>query len=242
MRSDDTEDGTGRGAHQRSARPGACRLAAGAGGRCSRGGTTGFSGCVPARPMADLGQLRLGLVGFATRAWPRHPRDAVRRPGQSASPRQRRSTNHRQRSVHFTTATGANAKLTNVTYNVAADVVWIATKGPDRGIATVTVDGVAQTARPRMFGPVPLLFRPKAAYLPRVSPHAGRPAATPLFSPAGRARARAALARTPTKLQGRSRRPPDSPVGPSADGPARGSRRAPRPAPGAAPARSRPAR
>ena len=44
-------------------------------------------------------------------------------------------------SVHFTTATGANAKLTNVTYNVTADVVWMATKGPDRGIATVTVEG-----------------------------------------------------------------------------------------------------
>jgi hypothetical protein len=48
-------------------------------------------------------------------------------------------------SVHFTTATGANAKLNNVTYNVTADVVWIGTKGPDRGIATVTVDGVTQT-------------------------------------------------------------------------------------------------
>ena len=47
--------------------------------------------------------------------------------------------------VHFTTAVGANAKLNNVTFNVNSDVVWVSTKGPDRGIATVTVDGVATT-------------------------------------------------------------------------------------------------
>jgi hypothetical protein len=47
--------------------------------------------------------------------------------------------------VHFTTATGANARLNNVTFNVNSDVVWVSTKGPDRGIATVTVDGVATT-------------------------------------------------------------------------------------------------
>jgi len=48
-------------------------------------------------------------------------------------------------SVHFTTATGATAKLNNVTFNVTADVAWVSTRGPDRGIATVTVDGVTQT-------------------------------------------------------------------------------------------------
>ena len=47
--------------------------------------------------------------------------------------------------VHFTTAVGANARLNNVTFNVNSDVVWVSTKGPDRGIATVSVDGVATT-------------------------------------------------------------------------------------------------
>ena len=47
--------------------------------------------------------------------------------------------------VHSTTAIGANAKLNNVVFNVNSDVVWVSTKGPDRGIATVTVDGVATT-------------------------------------------------------------------------------------------------
>jgi hypothetical protein len=48
-------------------------------------------------------------------------------------------------SVHLTTAIGANARLSNVVFNVTADVIWMTTKGPDRGIATVTVDGVAKT-------------------------------------------------------------------------------------------------
>lgn len=48
-------------------------------------------------------------------------------------------------SVHLTTASGASARLNTVTFTVSADVVWVSTRGPDRGIATVTVDGVAQT-------------------------------------------------------------------------------------------------
>jgi hypothetical protein len=55
--------------------------------------------------------------------------------------------------VHFTTAVGANAKLNNVTFNVNSDVVWVSTKGPDRGIATVTVDGVATTVD--LYAPTP---------------------------------------------------------------------------------------
>jgi hypothetical protein len=47
-------------------------------------------------------------------------------------------------SVHFTSARGASAQLNNVTFTVSGNVAWVSTKGPDRGIATVTVDGVAQ--------------------------------------------------------------------------------------------------
>jgi hypothetical protein len=43
--------------------------------------------------------------------------------------------------VHYTTATGANALLQNVTFTVSGDVAWVSTMGPNMGIATVSVDG-----------------------------------------------------------------------------------------------------
>ena len=45
--------------------------------------------------------------------------------------------------VRSSTATGANATLQNVTFNVSGDAAWIAPTGPNMGIATVSVDGGA---------------------------------------------------------------------------------------------------
>src|SRR5439155_866107 len=43
--------------------------------------------------------------------------------------------------VHFSTKPGANATLTSLTWTVTGNGAWVSTLGPDRGIATVSVDG-----------------------------------------------------------------------------------------------------
>ena len=44
-------------------------------------------------------------------------------------------------SVHFATKPGANATLNSLTWTVVGNGAWVSTLGPDRGKATVTVDG-----------------------------------------------------------------------------------------------------
>jgi len=43
--------------------------------------------------------------------------------------------------VHFSTNPGANATLDSLTWTVTGNGAWVSTLGPDRGIATVSVDG-----------------------------------------------------------------------------------------------------
>ena len=43
--------------------------------------------------------------------------------------------------MHFATKPGANAVLNSLTWTVNGNGAWVSTLGPDRGIATISVDG-----------------------------------------------------------------------------------------------------
>jgi hypothetical protein len=44
-------------------------------------------------------------------------------------------------SVHSTATAGSFVQLNKLTFTISTDVAWVSTVGPDRGIATVSVDG-----------------------------------------------------------------------------------------------------
>jgi hypothetical protein len=48
-------------------------------------------------------------------------------------------------SVHFATKPGPTATLNSLTWTVTGNGAWVSTLGPDRGIATVQIDGGTPT-------------------------------------------------------------------------------------------------